>query len=633
MLRNLRGRFLPFSCNATTKVRYSTCSAAITLSDDSHEQSSYVPLTDHPNLPESPNVSVSRDTRDYISAILTCKNVSEVGKIHAQAIVNGFLQELTVANKLLYIYSQFRAIADAETLFDEMSVKDPVSWSVMVGGFAKTNDFVNSLRVFREILRSSLNLDNYTLPIMIRVCREKRDVVVGRLIHKVALKSGMDLDCYVCAALVDMYAKCGEIGDACKLFDEMPKRDLVTWTVMIGACADSGKPDESWVLFERMRNEGIVPDRAAVVTIVNACAKLGALHKAVILHDYIRLMNFPVGVVLGTALIDMHAKCGNLDAAREMFDSMKERNVISWSAMIAAYGYHGKATKALELFDVMVGDGRLPPNEITFISLLNACSHAGFVKEGLEIFDLMTKYGVRPNVKHYTCMIDLLGRAGRLTEASEMIETMSIQKDETLWGSFLGACRIHKNVEMAEKAAMFLLELQPQNPGHYILLSNIYANDGKWEEVAKVRNLMNQRGLKKVPGYTWIEANNRTHRFKVGDRTHPKSKEIYDALRDLTEKLEEAGFVPDTNFVLHDVDEEVKVGMLSLHSEKLALAFGLIATPDGSLLRITKNLRVCGDCHSFFKFASLVTKRDIIVRDANRFHFFKEGSCSCGDYW
>ncbi|XP_013588471.1 PREDICTED: pentatricopeptide repeat-containing protein At2g33760-like [Brassica oleracea var. oleracea] len=633
MLRNLRGRFLPFSSNATTKVRYSTCSAAITLSDDSHEQSSYVPPTDHPNLPESPNVSVSRDTRDYISAILTCKNVSEVGKIHAQAIVNGFLQDLTVANKLLYIYSQFRAIADAETLFDEMSVKDPVSWSVMVGGFAKTNDFVNSLRVFREILRSSLNLDNYTLPIMIRVCREKRDVVVGRLIHKVALKSGMDSDCYVCAALVDMYAKCGEIGDACKLFDEMPKRDLVTWTVMIGACADSGKPDESWVLFERMRNEGIVPDRAAVVTIVNACAKLGALHKAVILHDYIRLMNFPVGVILGTALIDMHAKCGNLDAAREMFDSMKERNVISWSAMIAAYGYHGKATMALELFDVMVGDGRLPPNEITFVSLLNACSHAGFVKEGLEIFDLMTKYGVRPNVKHYTCMIDLLGRAGRLTEASEMIETMSIQKDETLWGSFLGACRIHKNVEMAEKAAMFLLELQPQNPGHYILLSNIYANDGKWEEVSKVRNLMNQRGLKKVPGYTWIEANNRTHRFKVGDMTHPKSKEIYDALRDLTEKLEEAGFVPDTNFVLHDVDEEVKVGMLSLHSEKLALAFGLIATPDGSLLRITKNLRVCGDCHSFFKFASLVTKRDIIVRDANRFHFFKEGSCSCGDYW
>lgn len=186
---------------------------------------------------------------------------------------------------------------------------------------------------------------------------------------------------------------------------------------------------------------------------------------------------------------------------------------------------------------------------------------------------------------------------------------------------------------MAEKAAISLLELQPQNPGHYILLSNIYANDGKWEKVAKIRNLMNQRGLKKFPGYTWIEADNTTHRFKVGDRTHPKAKEIYDALRNLTEKLEKAGYVPDTNFVLHDVDEEVKVGMLFLHSEKLALAFGLISTPEGSLLRITKNLRVCGDCHSFFKFASLVTRREVIVRDANRFHCFKEGSCSCGDYW
>ncbi|ESQ45239.1 hypothetical protein EUTSA_v10010201mg [Eutrema salsugineum] len=628
MLRNLRGRFLLFSSNATiNKVRFSNCSAAYAVSDDSHEQSSSVSLTDSRSLPES-----SRDTGDYISAILSCKSVVDVGKIHAQVIVNGFLQELPVANKLIYIYAQFRAIADAEALFEEVSVKDSVSWSVMVGGFAKTGDFFNCLRVFRQIVRLSLNLDNYTLPIVIRASRDKKDVVVGRLIHEVALKSGMDLDCYVCAALVGMYAKCGMIDDACKLFDEMPKRDLVTWTVMIGACADSGRLDESWVLFERMRNEGIVPDRAAIVTIVNACAKLGSLHKAVILHDYIRLMNFPVGVILGTALIDMHAKCGNVDAAREMFDSMKERNVISWSAMIAAYGYHGKATQALELFHAML-ERRLSPNEITFVSLLNACSHAGFVEEGLEIFDLMPKYGTRPNVKHYTCMIDLLGRAGRLDEAREMIETMSIEKDETLWGSFLGACRIHKNVEMAEKVAISLLELQPQNPGHYILLSNIYANDGKWKEVAKIRNLMNQRGLKKVPGYTWIEANNKTHRFKVGDRTHPKSKEIYDALRVLTEKLEKAGYVPDTNFVLHDVDEEVKVGMLSLHSEKLALAFGLIATPEGSLLRITKNLRVCGDCHGFFKFASLVTRREVVVRDANRFHCFKEGSCSCGDYW
>ncbi|CAN8278984.1 unnamed protein product [Cochlearia groenlandica] len=622
MLKNLRGRSTLLSRNDIKK-RFSTCVAAYTDSDDTHEQPSSSSLS---------RVSVSRDTVDYISLLLTCQTAIDVGKIHARVISDGYLQDLKVANKLLYTYAQFRAIDDADTLFEEMTVKDSMSWSVMVGGFAKTGDFKNCLRVFSEIVRSSLSLDNYTLPMVIRACREKKDGVVGSLIHEVALKCGMDSDCYVCAALVDMYAQCGMIDDARKVFDEMPNRDLVTWTVMISACADSGRPDDSWVLFEKMRNEGIVPDRVAMVAIVNACAKLGALNKAVIVHDYIRMMSIPFGVVLGTALIDMYAKCGDINAAREVFDSMIERNVITWSTMIAAYGYHGKATKAIDLFRSMI-DRRLSPNEITFVSLLNACSHAGLVQEGLELFDLIPKYGIRPNVKHYTCMIDLLGRAGKLDEASEMIETMSIEKDETLWVSFLGACRIHKNVEMSEKAAKSLLELQPRNSGHYILLSNIYANDGKWEEVAKVRNLMNQRGLKKIPGYTWIEANNRTHRFKVGDRTHPKSKEIYDTLKDLTEKLEKAGYVPDTNFVLHDVDEEVKVGMLSLHSEKLALAFGLISTPEGNLLRITKNLRVCGDCHSFFKFASLVTRRDIMVRDANRFHCFKEGSCSCGDYW
>jgi pentatricopeptide repeat protein len=382
-----------------------------------------------------------------------------------------------------------------------------------------------------------------------------------------------------------------------------------------------------------MRRDGFVPDKVAMVTIVNACAKLGAMNKARLVHDYVCARRYSLDVELGTAMIDMYAKCGSIDSSREIFDRMEQKNVISWSAMIGAYGYHGQGREALELFHMMLNSGIIP-NRITFISLLYACSHAGLVDDGLQLFSLMSvSYGVRPDVKHYTCMVDLLGRAGRLDQALRLIENMEVEKDEGIWCAFLGACRIHRQVDLAEKAAKLLLSLQTQNPGHYILLSNIYANAGRWKDVAKIRNLMTKRRLKKIPGYTWIEVDNIIYRFGAGDNSHLRSKEIHEMLKSLSQKLESAGYVPDTNSVLHDVDEEVKLGILHAHSEKLAIAFGLIATPDGTPIRITKNLRVCGDCHSFCKLVSAITQRDIIVRDANRFHHFKEGICSCGDYW
>ncbi|CAL5350749.1 unnamed protein product [Camellia sinensis] len=360
---------------------------------------------------------------------------------------------------------------------------------------------------------------------------------------------------------------------------------------MIGAYAECGNANESLVLFDRMREEDVVPDKVTMVTVVNACAKTGALHKARLVHEYIWSRNFSLDVVLGTTMIDMYAKCGSLDFAWEIFDRMREKNVITWSAMIAAYGYQGKGRDGLDLFPLML---------------------RSLVEECLRIFNSMWEdYSVMRDVKHYTCMVDLLGRAGRLEEALNLIEDTSVDRNEGMWGALLGACWIHNRVELAEKAAKSMLELQPQNARHYILLSNIYVKVGKWEDVAKIRELMNHRRLKKIPGWTWIEVDNKIHQFSVGDHTHL------------------AGYVPDTNFVLHDVDEELKLGVLYTHSEKLAITFGLISTPEGTPIRITKNLRVCGDCHTFSKFVSAITQRMIIVRDTNRFHHFKEGACSC----
>ncbi|XP_049359483.1 pentatricopeptide repeat-containing protein At4g21065-like [Solanum verrucosum] len=573
------------------------------------------------------------DPRFYISQLIKCKNLYQVKQVHAQITTNGFLENQIVANKLLYIYCMHKSLDDSYALFCGFSEKNAVSWSVMVGGYAKAGDFMNCFRTFKEYLRSGVRPDTYTLPFVIRVCRDTMDLQMGRLIHSVVYKCGLLLDDFVVAALVDMYSKCKVIGDAKQLFDGMPKRDVVTWTVMIGACTECGDPTEALVLFDQMREEGVVPDKVAVVNVVNACAKIGAMHKAKLVHEYIVKNKFSFDVILGTTMVDMYAKCGSVDVAREVFDGLREKNVITWSAMIAAYGYHGQGNKAVDMFPMMLRTGILP-NKITFVSLLYACSHSGLVEEGKQLFNSMQKeYGVKPDIKHFTCMVDLLGRAGKIDDSLKLIEDMAVEKDEGLWGALLGACRIHGRVELAEMAAKSLIELQPENAGHYVLLSNIYAKAGKWKDMAKIRELMSHQKLKKVPGWTWIEVDNKIHRFSVGDHTHPLSKEIYEKLKYLLKELEISGYVPDTNFVLHDVDEELKLGNLFSHSEKLAIAFGLISTPEQSTIRIMKNLRVCGDCHTFCKFVSQVTSRVIIVRDANRFHHFKEGACSCKDYW
>ncbi|KAI3447446.1 hypothetical protein Pfo_004111 [Paulownia fortunei] len=577
--------------------------------------------------------SETLDPTLYLSSLVKCKSLSQVHQVHGQVIVNGQIRDLFVTNKILYAYILHRALESAGALFCGITEKNPVSWSVMIGGYAKAGDYMNCYSTFREYMRSGDRPNNYTLPVVIRVCRTTTDLQMGRVLHSVVYKYGFHSCPFVAAALVDMYAKSKAIWDATQLFDGMPKRDLVSWTVMIGAFTECGNPEEALELFDRMRQEGVMPDKIAMVNVVNASAKLGVMHKATIVDDYIQRMKFSLDVILGTALIDIHAKCGSIKLAREIFDRMREKNVVSWSTMIAAHGCHGEGQKALDLFHMMLENGILP-NSITFVSLLYACSHSGLVEEGLNLFSLMQEeHGVRPDVKHFTCVVDLFGRSGKLNQASKLVEDMNIEKDVGLWGALLGACRIHGHVELAEKAAESLLELQPQNAGHYVLLSNIYVKAGRWKEVAKVRELMTHQRIKKIPGWTWIEVDNKIHKFSVGDHTHPLSKEIYEELKYLRERLELAGYVPDTNFVLHDIDEELKLGLLHTHSEKLAIAFGLIGTPEGAPIRISKNLRVCGDCHTFIKFVSLITKRVVVVRDANRFHHFKEGACSCSDYW
>lgn len=274
------------------------------------------------------------------------------------------------------------------------------------------------------------------------------------------------------------------------------------------------------------------------------------------------------------------------------------------------------------------------PDHVTFTHLLSACSHSGLVQKGKQYFNLMHNvYAIEPRIDHYSCMVDLLGRSGLLQDAYMTIRAMPMEPNTAVWGALLGACGVHKNVELGAKAANKLFKLDPSDRRNYMVLANIYSSRGLWEEASRVRALMKVQCRSRVPGFSCIEHEDKIHRFVVADQAHPQSAMIHAKLGDLMVKIRATGLEPKTEFVLHDVEEEVKREMINLHSEKIAIAFGLLVTEPGTTLIITKNLRICGDCHGAAKVISKTERRTIIIRDPKRFHHFSDGICSCGDYW
>eukprot|EP01018_Ginkgo_biloba_P037493 Gb_02032 [translate_table: standard] len=576
------------------------------------------------------------NTFTMVSLLSACAHVGGLQQgtcIHDYIIQAGFECDVSVRNSLVAMYAKSGSMEFARHLFDKMSERDVVSWTAMIAMYAQNGHANKALSLFRQMQLAEILPNAVTMVSVLSACAQLGDLQQGKLVHDYIVRCGIESDSTLGTALIDMYAKCGRVEDACQVFSDMSKRDVVAWTAMIAGYAQNGRADEALKLFHEMQRAGVQPDLVTMVRLLSACAHLGALQQGKWIHDYIIRSGFELDISVGNSLVAMYAKCGNIEIAHQVFDNMSERDVISWNTMIAGYGMHGHGEDALALFSQMK-QACVLPNHITFISVLSACSHAGLVDEGCQYFDdMITDYCITPSVKHYACMVDLLGRAGHLDEAYDFITKMPLEPDAAVWATLLGSCRIHCNVELGERVAEHLFLLEPEDAGYYILLSNIYAAAGRWDDVAKVRTLMKGRELKKTPGCSTIEVDNKVHAFLVEDRSHPQSEQIYAALETLAGQMEAAGYVPDTKFVLHDVDEEIKEHMLCNHSEKLAIAFGLISTSPGTPIRITKNLRACGDCHSATKFISKIVGREIIVRDANRFHHFKNGLCSCGDYW
>lgn len=434
-------------------------------------------------------------------------------------------------------------------------------------------------------------------------------------------------------SMIAGYSKCGDVESARKVFDEMPERNLVTWSIMISGYARNGHFDKAMELFHLLEEEGVMANETVMVSVISSCAHLGALELGERAHDYVLKNDLAMNVILGTAIVDMYAKCGSIEKAIRVFEELRERDSLSWTALIAGLAMHGFAEKAVFYFLEMIKSG-LTPRDITFTAVLSACSHGGLVERGLEIFESMKRdYGVEPRLEHYGCMVDLLGRAGKLAEAEKFALEMPTKPNAPIWGALLGACRIHKNAEIAERVGKLLIELLPEHSGYYVLLSNIYARANKWENVENMRQLMKDKRVKKPPGFSLIEIDKKIHKFTMGDFTHPEMKKIERMWEEILRKIRLAGYTGNTADAFFDIDEEEKESALHRHSEKLAIAFGIMKTNAGTTIRIVKNLRVCEDCHTATKLISKVYGRELIVRDRNRFHHFREGACSCTDYW
>ncbi|OVA08844.1 Pentatricopeptide repeat [Macleaya cordata] len=518
-------------------------------------------------------------------------------------------------------------------VFDMMPNRDIVSWNTVIAGNAQNGMYEEALMMVREMGKADLKPDSFTLSSVLPIFAEYVDVSKGKEIHGYSVRHGFDSDVFIASSLIDMYAKCTRVDDSRRIFYMLPKCDVISWNSIIAGCVQNGLFDEGLKLFRQMLMAKIKPRNVTFSSIMPACAHLTTLHLGKQLHGYIIRNGFDDNVFIASSLVDMYAKCGNIRIARWVFDKMDSRDMVSWTALIMGYALHGHANEALFLFQKMEMEN-VRPNYVAFVAVLTACSHGGLVDEAQKIFNsVIEDYGISPGLEHYAAFADLLGRAGKLEEAYNFISRMHIKPIGSVWSTLLSACRVHKNIELAEKVAEKIFKIDPENMGAYILMSNIYSSAGRWKDAANMRVAMKGRGMKKKPACSWIEVKNKVHAFMAGDKSHPYYDRINEALKVLLDQMEREGYVLNTDDVLHDVEEEQKRNILCSHSERLAIAFGIISTPSGTTIRVTKNLRVCVDCHTATKFISKIVGREIVVRDVSRFHHFKDGKCSCGDYW
>ncbi|KAL0557889.1 hypothetical protein IC582_006441 [Cucumis melo] len=559
-----------------------------------------------------------------LSVYVKCASSPLVSSSSLMASARKLFDEMPKRNEFIWTtlitgYVRNDDLAAAREILDTMTEQPGIAWNAMISGYLHHGLFEDALTLFRKMRLLGVQLDESTYTSVISACADGGFFLLGKQVHAYILKNELNPD--------------RRMEEAKSFFAQMPEKNLLTWTVMISGLAQNGFGEQALKLFNQMRLDGYEPNDYAFAGAITACSVLGALENGRQLHAQIVHLGHDSTLSVGNAMITMYARCGVVEAARTVFLTMPFVDPVSWNAMIAALGQHGHGIKAIELYEQMLKEGILPDRR-TFLTVLSACSHAGLVEEGNRYFNSMLEnYGIAPGEDHYTRMIDLFCRAGKFSDAKNVIDSMPFEARAPIWEALLAGCRTHGNMDLGIEAAEKLFKLIPQHDGTYVLLSNMYASLGRWNDVARTRKLMRDRGVKKEPACSWTEVENKVHVFLVDDTVHPEVLSIYNYLEKLNLEMKKLGYIPDTKYVLHDMESEHKEYALSTHSEKLAVAFGLMKLPQGATVRVFKNLRICGDCHNAIKFMSKVAGREIVVRDGKRFHHFKYGECSCGNYW
>ncbi|KAL6857271.1 hypothetical protein ACP4OV_018653 [Aristida adscensionis] len=552
---------------------------------------------------------------------------------------SGFPLDAYACNRVMAMYLACGMLAEARQVFDGMPDRTPVTWGIMMGGLVDRGRPRAALALFRDMWgQFGGDAGPRAVVVALRAATAAGSVQAGRQLHCCVAKMGaLDEDAgqYLLCALLDMYSKCGHLDEARRVFDGMmPRwRSVVAWNSMLAAYALHGRNEEALELYHDMCGSGVGMDQFTFSTMLGVFSRLGLLEHAKQTHAGLIQRGLPLDIVGNTALVDLYCKWGQMEDARNVFERMPKRNLISWNALIAGYGYHGMGDKAIEMFERLIAEG-IAPNHVTFLAVLNACRFSGLVDRGKRIFQLMTQNPkMKPRAMHYACVIELFGREGLLDEAYSIIRRAPFTPTANMWGALLTASRIHKNMHLARLAAEQLLLMEPEKINNYLELLNLYISSGRQGDACKVVETLRRKGKYIGDACSWVTVKKKDYMFCFEDIFHPQCAEIYRRLDTLMNEIKEFGYVAEENDLLPDIHpDELKTWKL-YHSERLALAFGLINTSPHTPLRITQSHRLCSDCHKVIKFVTKCTKREIVVRDGSRFHHFKLGICSCGDYW
>ncbi|KAL6535184.1 hypothetical protein OROMI_026558 [Orobanche minor] len=558
--------------------------------------------------------------------------------VHAQTIkqcINPTAQNRAFFNNLITLYSNYNLNSSALQLFHSIPCPNTVTWTSIISAFANTplaiHLFLSMLRHPRQTLPNAR-----TFATLLKTCASLSTDSLGPQLHSLSLKLSLSKNPFVGSAFVSLYCKTRDLDSARKVFDEMPEPDEVCFSAIINGLAQNKRPVDALRYFIEMSRQNVLSTLYSVSGALCAASRAAMLEQCMIIHGHAVVIGLDLDTYVGTALIDAYGKCGVVEEARRVFNELEmELNVAGWNAMMAGYALLGSKENVVGLFRSMEIRG-LEADEYSFLAVLTAFYNAGMtIETGMWLNRMKVQYGLEPMIEHYTCFVAALGKVGKLDEAEKVALTMPYEPDAAVWRVLLSSCANYKNPGIAWKMAEKLLEIDPNDDSAYVILANVFASAAKWDEVKKVWKMMREKGVRKEVGRSWVEVRGNSHVFFAGDRRHARRDEIYSKLKELMAEIEKLGYVPNGDEMLHELEEKEKRELLWYHSEKLAVAFGLLGgvTPPGKPLRVTKNLRICRDCHEAFKYIGVVADREIIVRDVHRYHRFLNGSCCCGDSW